>query len=61
MKWNVVAILVAYAILFGIVVAECIYSNSPADSFSWQSILTKTVVCLVTSAIFIAIYHRKES
>lgn len=61
MKWNVFAIVVAYAVLFGIVVAECISSNPTTEHFSWQSILTKTVVCLVTSVIFIVLYHRKES
>lgn len=60
MKWNIVAIVAAYVILFGLVVAKCVNSDTPAGSFSWQSILTKTVVCLVTSVIFIAIYNRKE-
>lgn len=60
MKWNVVTIVIAYAILFGLVVARCISSDSPAESFSWQSILTKTVVCIITSIVFIAIYNRKE-
>lgn len=61
MKWNIAAIVVAYAILLCIVVAECLSSGSPDESFSWQSILTKIIVSLVTSVLFIAIYNRKES